>query len=80
MQRLAHGELDAEPLHVGPAAAGRQHDPVGRALIADLVAMAGQCGWSRVYWHTRAENLPARRLYDAFVQADDFVRYLLKMN
>jgi GNAT superfamily N-acetyltransferase len=66
-----------EDLFVDPCARGRG---VGRALIADLVAMAGQCGWSRVYWHTRAENLPARRLYDAFVQADDFVRYLLKMN
>jgi hypothetical protein len=42
--------------------------------------MARQCGWSRLYWHTRAENAAARRLYDSFVEADDFVRYRLKMN
>jgi GNAT superfamily N-acetyltransferase len=66
-----------EDLFVDPAARGRG---VGRALIADLVAMASHCGWSRLYWHTRAENLAARRLYDAFVQADDFVRYRLTTN
>ena len=32
-------------------------------------------GWSRLYWHTRASNETARRLYDKFVNADDFVRY-----
>jgi len=42
--------------------------------------MASHCGWSRLYWHTRAGNLAARRLYDAFVQADDFVRYRLTTN
>ena len=66
-----------EDLFVDPAARGRG---VGRALIADLVAMAGKSGWARLYWHTRAENLAARRLYDAFVQADDFVRYRLTTN
>ncbi len=66
-----------EDLFVDPCARGRG---VGRALIADLVAMARQCGWSRLYWHTRAENAAARRLYDSFVEADDFVRYRLKMN
>ena len=66
-----------EDLFVDPAARRRG---VGRALIADLVAMASHCGWSRLYWHTRAENLAARRLYDAFVQADDFVRYRLTTN
>jgi GNAT superfamily N-acetyltransferase len=66
-----------EDLFVDPAARGRG---VGRALIADLVAMAGHRGWSRLYWHTRAENLAARRLYDAFAPADDFVRYGLTTN
>jgi len=32
-------------------------------------------GWSRVYWHTRQSNEAARRLYDKFAKADDFVRY-----
>ncbi len=46
----------------------------GRLLIADLVDRAKANGWSRLYWHTRATN-PARRLYDEFASADDFVRY-----
>jgi len=46
----------------------------GRALIQDLVDRAQSKGWSRLYWHTRANN-PARRLYDQFAKADDFVRY-----
>jgi GNAT superfamily N-acetyltransferase len=49
---------------------------VGRLLIQDLVDRARSKNWSRIYWHTRASN-PARRLYDEFVQADDFVRYRL---
>ena len=46
----------------------------GRMLVADLVDRAKANGWSRLYWHTRADN-PARRLYDEFAKADDFVRY-----
>jgi GNAT superfamily N-acetyltransferase len=46
----------------------------GRLLIADLVDRAKSNVWSRLYWHTRANN-PARRLYDEFANADDFVRY-----
>jgi GNAT superfamily N-acetyltransferase len=63
-----------EDLFVDPPSRGRG---VGRALIADLVAMARDRGWSRLYWHTRADNRAARRLYDEFTQADDFVRYRL---
>jgi GNAT superfamily N-acetyltransferase len=50
----------------------------GRALIQDLVDRAKANGWSRLYWHTRATN-PARRLYDEFTPADDFVRYRLSL-
>jgi GNAT superfamily N-acetyltransferase len=46
----------------------------GRLLILDLVERAQTGGWSRLYWHTRADN-PARRLYDEYANADDFVRY-----
>jgi len=49
---------------------------VGRMLIADLADRAKTKGWSRLYWHTRESN-PARRLYDEFSKADDFVRYRL---
>jgi GNAT superfamily N-acetyltransferase len=48
----------------------------GRLLIQDLIDRAKSRGWSRLYWHTRSEN-PARRLYDEFASADDFVRYRL---
>jgi GNAT superfamily N-acetyltransferase len=60
-----------EDLFVAPKFRGRG---CGRRLIADLVDSAQSKGWSRLYWHTRASN-PARRLYDEFANADDFVRY-----
>ena len=62
-----------EDLFVAPAFRGRG---IGRMLIADLIERAKSNGWSRLYWHTRAGN-PARRLYDEFDKADDFVRYRL---
>jgi GNAT superfamily N-acetyltransferase len=62
-----------EDLFVAPKFRGRG---IGRLLIADLVDAARSKGWSRLYWHTRANN-PARRLYDEFAKADDFVRYRL---
>ncbi len=62
-----------EDLFVDPAVRGKG---IGRALIGDLVALGHQRGWSRLYWHTRQDN-PARRLYDEFVAADNFVRYRL---
>ena len=60
-----------EDLFVAPKCRGRG---IGRLLIQDLVERAALNGWSRLYWHTRAGN-PARRLYDEFATADDFVRY-----
>lgn len=62
-----------EDLFVDPAFRGRG---IGRRLINDLVAKVKQNGWSRLYWHTHQGN-PARRLYDEFTAADDFVRYTL---
>ncbi len=62
-----------EDLFVAPKLRGRG---CGRALIQDLVDRAKANGWSRLYWHTKAGN-PARRLYDEFDKADDFVRYRL---
>ncbi len=50
---------------------------VGRALIEDLIALARSRGWGRLYWHTLADNVEARRLYDRFTPADEFVRYRL---
>ena len=62
-----------EDLFVAPDFRGRG---IGRSLIADLIDRAKSKGWSRLYWHARARNA-ARHLYDAFVKADDFVRYRL---
>ena len=61
-----------EDLFVDPALRGKG---IGEALIDDLIARAQELGWSRLYWHTRENNAVARRLYDKFAMADDFVRY-----
>ena len=61
-----------EDLFVTEEARGKD---VGHALISHLVEMAKEERWDRVYWHTQEGNARARRLYDRFVQADDFVRY-----
>jgi len=66
-----------EDLFVDPALRG---GGVGRALIQNLIDLGRSRGWSRLYWHTQAGNATARRLYDSFVQADDFVRYRLALD
>jgi GNAT superfamily N-acetyltransferase len=65
-----------EDLFVAPAA---RKTGIGRALIEDVLALGREQGWARVYWHTQANNAKARRLYDAFAPADNFVRYLLTL-
>lgn len=50
---------------------------IGSALIEDVIDLGRERGWSRIYWHTHADNAVARRLYDKFIAADDFVRYRL---
>lgn len=50
---------------------------IGAALIGHLVQRGESGGWDRLYWVTRGGNAPARRLYDRFAPADDFVRYVL---
>lgn len=64
--------LYLEDLFVDPDTRG---GGIGRALMQDVIAQAEGRGCARLYWHTEAHNAAARRLYDTFVQADDFVRY-----
>ena len=52
---------------------------VGKALIDRLVELGKAQGWARVYWMTRENNATARRLYDRYVKADDFVRDMVKL-
>lgn len=65
-----------EDLYVRSEARGRN---VGYSLIAHLIALGESNGWGRVYWHTEADNIAARRLYDRFKPADDFVRYTVAL-
>ncbi len=65
-----------EDLFVAVAFRGRG---CGRLLVQDVADWAKAKGCARLYWHTRANN-PARRLYDEFVAADDFVRYRLSLD
>jgi GNAT superfamily N-acetyltransferase len=66
-----------EDLFVDGAARG---NGVGRMLLQDLMVLAQQNGWPRLYWHTRGNNANARRLYDTFTRADDFVRYVVRLD
>jgi GNAT superfamily N-acetyltransferase len=66
-----------EDLFVDESARGHG---IGRALIEDVLKLARDRGWSRLYWHTNVTNEAARRLYDEFAQADDFVRYRIFLN
>ena len=52
---------------------------IGRALIADLIAITKAKGWSRLYWHTDRDNATARKLYDTYAPEDGHVRYRLKL-
>lgn len=58
---------------------GTRGHGVGRALIADLQALAAARGWKRLYWHTDEKNARARALYDSFVPSDGHVRYRMEL-
>lgn len=61
-----------EDLWVEPSARGAGW---GRKFIEALVARGRDRGWRRIYWHTEAGNVAARRLYDRITRATDYVRY-----
>lgn len=73
------GDGDAcylEDLFVDPAVRG---SGAGRRLIETVVERARAAGCGRVYWHTHMNNERARKLYDSFALADDFVRYVVPL-
>ena len=65
-----------EDLFLTEAARGKG---LGRALIEDLMALARDHGWHRLYWHTDEDNHTARKLYDQFVESDGHIRYRLTL-
>ncbi len=64
-----------EDLFVTPSARGHG---LGTALLEWLRNAMRAEGWARVYWVTKSDNVPARRLYDRFTPADGFVRYVIR--
>lgn len=48
---------------------------VGQGLIDALVARGRERGWRRIYWHTKADNVAGRALYDRMARATSYVRY-----
>ena len=59
-------------LYTAPALRGQG---IARALIESVYARARAEGSRRVYWHTRADNATARRLYDTLAAHDGFLVY-----
>lgn len=47
----------------------------GRALIRALARRGRDENWSRIYWMTKRDNAPARKLYDSITPVPDWVRY-----
>jgi ribosomal protein S18 acetylase RimI-like enzyme len=68
--------LGLEHVYVRPETRGRG---VGHRLIEHLIALGREYDWSSVYWHTDTNNVVARRLYDRFKSADDYVRYTVTL-
>jgi GNAT superfamily N-acetyltransferase len=65
-----------EDLFVSDDERGRD---AGRMLIDEVIRRARGANCNTVYWHTQTNNHVARRLYDSYGRADDFVRYRLSL-
>jgi GNAT superfamily N-acetyltransferase len=61
-----------EDLFVDP---NRRIGGVGRALIEAVYQHADSTGSPRVYWHTKADNHLAQRLYDKIASDRSFIVY-----
>ncbi len=65
-----------QDLFTAPDARGKG---VARALIRAVEEWAVDQGCARVYWHTRADNLTARRLYDQVAENRGFIQYVIPL-
>jgi RimJ/RimL family protein N-acetyltransferase len=52
---------------------------VGRCLIEALVSRAKAEDWTEIFWLTREDNIPARRLYENMTPSDGFIRYTIRV-
>ena len=66
-----------QDLYTTPATRGQG---VGRALIAAVSNWARDQGCCRVYWHTQADNVTARTLYDKVAENRGFIVYTQPLN
>ncbi|WP_347313219.1 GNAT family N-acetyltransferase [Defluviimonas sp. SAOS-178_SWC] len=73
---VAGDDCYLEDLYVDASARGHG---TGRALIDDLIALAREKGWHRLYWHTDHGNARARALYDSYTETDGHVRYRIPL-
>jgi len=65
-----------EDLFVEPDVRGQG---LAMQLIEELLRLCKQNHWTRLYWHTNSDNSTARRVYDRFCPADDYVRYTVHL-
>ncbi|MPZ79241.1 MAG: GNAT family N-acetyltransferase [Actinophytocola sp.] len=65
-----------QDLFTTPAARGHG---VARALITAVQEWAREQGCARLYWHTKADNHTARRLYDQVAENRGFIQYVVPL-
>lgn len=64
-----------EDLYVDEDIRGKR---LGQKLIDAMIDKVKAEDWGRLYWHTHAINLSARKLYNRYTPADTMVRYTLR--
>lgn len=66
-----------QDLYTAPHARGKG---VARTLIRAVEDWARERGCARLYWHTRQDNVTARRLYDQVAEFRDFIVYTMPLS
>ncbi len=65
-----------QDLYTAPEARGKG---VAGQLIRKIEVWATARGCGRLYWHTRQDNLVARRLYDRVAENRGFIQYVMPL-